>query len=66
MKKKYFALALMLVIAVIGIGGGYYWRKKVNTPPEPFTYQTREDLDKAIKKIRGSRENRKIRVAGQV
>ena len=41
----------MLVIAVIGIGGGYYWRKKVNTPPEPFTYQTREDLDKAIKKF---------------
>lgn len=51
MKKKYFALVLAFVIALIGVGGGYYWRKKVNAPPEPFTYQTREDLDKAIKKF---------------
>ena len=51
MKKKYFALALIIVVALIGAGGGYYWRKKVNAPPKPFTYQTREDLDKAIKKF---------------
>src|SRR3972149_1944443 len=60
MKKKYFALALMLVIALIGIGGGYYWWKKVNAPPEPFTYQTREDLDKAIKKFEEDRKSTKF------
>ena len=50
----------MLVIALIAIGGGYYWRKKVNAPPKPFTYQTREDLDKAIKKFEEDRKGTKF------